>query len=325
MASVVTQIKAPIEAEMIQFQEYFRELMRSDVYLLDIVTRYILKTKGKQMRPMFVFLTAKLNGEVGKSTYVAASLIELLHTATLVHDDVVDNSEKRRGAFSIKALWKSKIAVLVGDYFLSKGLLVAVNNNEYELLKIMSTAVEEMAEGELIQLEKSRRLNITEADYFEIIKKKTAALIAASTAAGAKSVKTSDQKLFEMKEFGYNIGIAFQIKDDLFDYEPSTKIGKPKGNDIQEKKMTLPLIAALNSVTKGERKQIMKIVKKKNKSKNDIQKVIEFVKNAGGVEYAQNKMNEFKQKAFSILNEYPNSDIKLALNKLISYTTERKK
>ncbi len=323
--SVANKIKAPIKEEMAEFQVYFKKLMKSKVYLLDIITRYIIKKKGKQMRPMFVFLSAKLNGEIGHSTHVAAALIELLHTATLVHDDVVDNSDKRRGAFSIKALWRSKIAVLVGDYFLSKGLLLAVDNNEFDLLRILSEAVKEMAEGELIQLEKSRSLNITEEVYFEIIRKKTATLISSATAAGAKSVNASAEVVKNMSNLGTYIGIAFQIKDDLFDYQSNSVIGKPIGNDIQEKKMTLPLIYALEKTKKSERRKILRIVKKKNKSNQNIKQVIDFVKKSGGVKYAEDKMNNYKDKAIEILNNYNHSETKQALTELINYTTSRKK
>ncbi len=323
--SAINKIKAPIKNEMEEFQIFFNKIMKSKVYLLEIITKYIIKTKGKQMRPMFVFLSAKLNGDIQHSTYVAAALIELLHTATLVHDDVVDNSDKRRGVFSIKALWESKIAVLVGDYFLSKGLLLAVDNNEFDLLRILSEAVKEMAEGELVQLEKSRSLNITEDIYFDIIRKKTATLIASSTASGAKSVGASAEQVDKMSNFGVFIGIAFQIKDDLFDYQTNNLIGKPVGNDIQEKKMTLPLIFALQKASKIEKRKILRLVKKKNKSHKDINFVISYVKKSGGVEYAENKMNEYKNNAIDILNYYEESTTKQALLELVNYTISRKK
>jgi len=323
--SVLNKIKEPIKEEMIEFQVYFKKLMESKVFLLNIITKYIIRNKGKQMRPMFVFLSAKLNGKVQHSTHVAAAMIELLHTASLVHDDVVDNSDKRRGVFSIKALWKSKIAVLIGDFFLAKGLLIAVDNNEFDLLRIMSEAVQEMAEGELIQLEKSRSLNITEDVYFDIIRKKTATLISSATVAGAKSVNASDELVANMKNLGTYIGIAFQIKDDLFDYQSNSIIGKPVGNDIQEKKMTLPLIYALEKSEKKESKKILKIVKKKNKSNQNIKQVIEFVKKSGGVKYSEEKMNFYKNKAIEILNNYEQSQTKQAFTDLINYTTSRKK
>ncbi len=323
--SVVNKIKAPIEGEMKEFQVYFKELMKSDIFLLNIITKYIIRNKGKQMRPMFVFLSAKLNGKIQHSTHVAAAMIELMHTATLVHDDVVDNSDKRRGVFSIKALWKSKIAVLVGDYFLAKGLSISVDNNEFDLLRILSGAVNEMAEGELIQLEKSRSLNITEEVYFEIIRKKTATLISSATSAGAKSVNASDEVVTNMSNLGTYIGIAFQLKDDLFDYQSNRIIGKPIGNDIQEKKMTLPLIYALEKSAKSERRKILKIVKKKNKSNQNIKQVIDFVKKSGGVKYAEDKMSDYKNKAMEILSNYKNSETKQAFTELINYTTSRKK
>lgn len=323
--SVINKIKAPIKEEMIEFQVYFKELMKSDVFLLNIITKYIIRNKGKQMRPMFVFLSAKLNGEIQHSTHVAAAMIELMHTATLVHDDVVDNSDKRRGVFSIKALWRSKIAVLVGDYFLAKGLSISVDNNEFDLLRILSGAVNEMAEGELIQLEKSRSLNITEEVYFEIIRKKTATLISSATSAGAKSVKASNEVVANMSDLGTYIGIAFQLKDDLFDYQSNSVIGKPIGNDIQEKKMTLPLIYALENSKKSESRKILKIVKKKNKSNQNIKQVIDFVKKSGGVNYAEAKMTDYKNKALEILKNYEQSETKQAFNELINYTTSRKK
>ena len=323
--SIVNKIKAPIKEDMDEFQFFFKNLMKSKVYLLDVIVKYIIRKKGKQMRPMFVFLSAKLNGEIQHSTHVAAALIELLHTATLVHDDVVDNSDKRRGAFSIKALWKSKIAVLVGDYFLSKGLLIAVDNNQFDLLRIISESVKEIVEGELIQFEKSRRLNITEEVYFKIIRKKTATLISSATAAGAKSVNATDEVVKKMSDLGTYIGIAFQIKDDLFDYQSNNMIGKPIGNDIQEKKMTLPLIYALDKSKKLDRRKIIRIVKKKNKTNQNIQQVIDFVKKSGGVKYTEDKMNIYKNKAIEILDTYEDSETKQALTELINYTTSRKK
>ena len=321
----VAEIKKPISKELEKFAPFFKQSMKSTVPLLDIITNYIIKSKGKQLRPILVFLSAKLTGEVGHSTYVAAALIELLHTATLVHDDVVDNSHVRRGFFSIKALWKSKVAVLIGDYLLSKGLLLAVDNEAFDLLKIVSEAVKQMSEGELIQIEKARSLNITEDVYFDIITKKTATLISSSTACGAKSVNADKNIVADMKALGLHIGIAFQIKDDLFDYQSTTKLGKPIGNDIQEKKLTLPLIHALQNCNKKEKKSILKIIRKKHKSNIQVKKIIEFVKRNNGVEYSVSKMTEYKNKAINILNEYDDNDIKKAFIELLNYITERKK
>ncbi len=323
--SNIKKVKALIEPEMKEFEKFFKETVKTKVPLLDIVMNYIIRSKGKQMRPMFVFLTAKLVGEVNKSTYTAATLIELMHTATLVHDDVVDDADKRRGFFSINALWKSKIAVLTGDYLLSKGLLIAVKNSEYELLEIVSEAVKEMAEGELLQIEKSRKLDITEETYFDIIYKKTATLIASCMAAGAKSVKASDEDTFKLKEFGKYAGIAFQIKDDLFDYQKTNLTGKPSGNDIQEKKMTLPLIYALNNTSKPEKRRILKIIQKHNTNKVKVAEVIEFVSKNGGLKYTEEKMIEYKEKATNILNEFPASSSKNALIDMLEYVITRKK
>jgi octaprenyl-diphosphate synthase len=323
--SAINTIKQPIAEELKEFEAHFRKALKSKVPLLDIITNYILRRKGKQMRPMFVFLSARLFGEITKRTYTAATLIELLHTATLVHDDVVDNSKLRRGFFSINALWKSKIAVLVGDYLLSKGLLTATQNKEYELLDIVSEAVKEMAEGELLQLEKARKLNISEAVYFEIITKKTATLIASCTAAGAKSAGASDQRVKQMKDFGTYAGISFQIKDDLFDYNEHNKTGKPAGNDIREKKMTLPLIYALNNSNGSEKRKIIRIVRKKKKVNADIQAVVGFVREKGGIEYAREAMMAYRQKAEAVLNEIQDSPSKESLKELLIYVTERKK
>ncbi len=311
--------------EMKTFQPFFKSSMKSKVALLDIITNYILRQKGKQMRPMFVFLTAKLCGEVNQSTYSAAALIELLHTATLIHDDVVDDAYQRRGFFSIYALWKSKIAVLIGDYFLSKGLLLAIDNGEFDLLRIVSEAVREMAEGELLQIEKSRKLDINEETYFEVIQKKTATLIASCSASGAKSVGASDEIVNKLKRFGEFVGIAFQIKDDLFDYQHTNLVGKPTGNDIQEKKMTLPLIYVLRNISKSEKKEILNIVKHHNKNMKKVRYVIDFVKSHGGLEYATEQMNIYKNKALEILNEFEDNPAKTSLIELVNYTTERNK
>ncbi|MCD4794712.1 MAG: polyprenyl synthetase family protein [Bacteroidales bacterium] len=321
----IKKIKALVEPEMKEFNMFFKEAVKTKVPLLDIVMNYIIRRKGKQMRPMFVFLTAKLFGEVNKSTYTAATLIELMHTATLIHDDVVDNSDKRRGFFSINALWKSKIAVLTGDFLLSKGLLLAINNKEYQLLEIVSEAVKEIAEGELLQIEKSRKLDITEETYFEIIYKKTATLIASCTASGAESVEASNENMQKLKEFGKYAGIAFQIKDDLFDYQKTNLTGKPTGNDIKEKKMTLPLIYALNNSENSEKKRILKIIRKHNSNADKVKDIINFVKIKGGMDYSEKKMNEYKDKAIQILDKYPDSTAKTALIDLVKYITVRKK
>ena len=310
---------------MRKFEVFFKNTVKSKVPLLDVVMNYIIRRKGKQMRPMFVFLTAKLFGEPTNSTYVAATLIELMHTATLVHDDVVDDADKRRGFFSINALWKSKIAVLTGDFLLSKGLLLAVENKEFELLEIVSEAVKEMAEGELLQIEKSRKLDITEETYFKIIYKKTATLIASCMAAGAKSSQASDQDMLKLKEFGKYAGIAFQIKDDLFDYQKTNLTGKPSGNDIQEKKITLPLIYALNNTSRSEKNRILKIIQKHNTNKAKVSEVISFVKENGGLKYTEQKMQEYKDKASNILSAFPDSAPKNALTDMLEYVIRRKK
>ncbi len=289
---ITEQIKLPIASEMELFEEKFRDSMSSKVALLNRITHYIVNRKGKQMRPMFVFLTAKMvsSGMVNDCTYRGASVIELIHTATLVHDDVVDDSNKRWGFFSLNALWKNKIAVLVGDYLLSKGLLLSIDNNDFDLLKIISVAVREMSEGELLQIEKARRLDITEDIYYEIIRQKTATLIAACCSLGACSVVPEDTVVVEkMRKFGELIGMAFQIKDDLFDYTDDA-IGKPTGIDIKEQKMTLPLIYALNHCTKKEKSWVINSVKNHNKDKTRVKEVIQFVKNKNGLVYAEEKM-----------------------------------
>lgn len=299
--------------------------MKTNVALLDIITRYIIKRKGKQMRPMFVFLSARVNGEITESTYTAASLIELLHTATLVHDDVVDDSNIRRGFFSINALWKNKVAVLVGDFLLSKGLLLSLENDEFELLRIVSEATREMSEGELLQIEKARKLDISEEIYFEIIRKKTASLIASCCAAGAASVKADPAKIKKMKSFGENVGIAFQIKDDIFDYESSNRAGKPNGIDIKEQKMTLPLIYLLNNSSLVEKRRIINIVKNHNQNPEKVAEVIGKVNRSGGIDYAREKMVFYHDKAMEILSEYPETESKTALKQLVDFTIERKK
>ena len=299
--SEIDKIKAPIRQEMIDFNDFFKSSIKSKVPLVDIITNYILRRKGKQMRPLFVFLTAKMFGEINDSSYTAASLIELLHTASLVHDDVVDESYERRGFFSINALWKSKAAVLVGDYLLSKGLLVSLENKEFELLEIVSNAVKEISEGELHQIQKSRKLDISEEEYFEIIRRKTASLIAACTACGAKSVKVDDETLEKMWSFGELVGIAFQIRDDLFDYQKNGLVGKPMGNDIKEKKLTLPIIYALEQSDRSQRKKILRMISGQRKHSKNLDLIIQFVIDQGGIEYSTKKMNDYKEKALEIL------------------------
>ncbi|MBE9511031.1 MAG: polyprenyl synthetase family protein [Bacteroidetes bacterium] len=323
--SAVKEIRAPIETEMKRFSGYFNTIMKSKVPLLSIITNYILRRKGKQLRPMFVFLAAKLSGKINESSFTAAALIELLHTATLVHDDVVDESFERRGFFSINALWKSKVAVLLGDYLLSKGLLLSVKNKEYEILEIVSFAVKEMSEGELLQIQKSRKLNISEDEYFEIIRKKTAALIAACCASGTKSVTDDPETISKMKQFGEYIGITFQIRDDLFDYEKNGLLGKPTGNDIKEKKLTLPLIHALKNTNPAQRRKILRLVRHHNKKTSKVNEVIRFVRDNKGMEYSKEKMNEYKNKALDILNEFPESEARSSLQKLALYTASRVK
>ena len=308
------------------FESKFRDSMTSKVALLNRITHYIVNRKGKQMRPMFVFLTAKLlnNGEVNERTYRGASVIELIHTATLVHDDVVDESNKRRGFFSINALWKNKIAVLVGDYLLSKGLLLSIDNGDFDLLKIISVAVREMSEGELLQIEKARRLDITEEVYYDIIRQKTATLIAACCSLGACSVKPESIDVETFRKFGELCGMAFQIKDDLFDYG-GQKIGKPTGIDIKEQKMTLPLIYALNHCSKKEKSWVINSIKNHNKDKKRVKEVIAFVKEKGGLDYAVSKMLQYRNEALEILDTYPESDYKSALQLMVNYVVDRKK
>ncbi|MGB3143019.1 MAG: polyprenyl synthetase family protein [Maribacter sp.] len=323
---IVAQIKEPVYQEMELFESKFRDSMSSKVALLNRITYYIVNRKGKQMRPMFVFLTAKLlnNGEVNERTYRGASVIELIHTATLVHDDVVDESNKRRGFFSINALWKNKIAVLVGDYLLSKGLLLSIDNEDFDLLKIISVAVREMSEGELLQIEKARRLDITEDVYYDIIRQKTATLIAACCSLGACSVKPESKEVEVFRKFGELCGMAFQIKDDLFDYGEE-EIGKPTGIDIKEQKMTLPLIYALNHCSKKEKSWVINSIKNHNKDKKRVKEVINFVKEKGGLDYAVQKMLKYKDEALDILKTYPESKYKSALELMVNYVVDRKK
>jgi len=324
--NITSQIKQPILQEMELFEKKFYESMSSKVALLNKITYFIVNRKGKQMRPMFVFLTAKMlsGGSVEERTYRGACVIELIHTATLVHDDVVDDSNRRRGFFSINALWKNKIAVLVGDYLLSKGLLLSIDHGDFDLLRIISVAVREMSEGELLQIEKARRLDITEAIYYEIIRQKTATLIAACCALGARSVCNDEVQVETMRKFGELIGMAFQIKDDLFDYTDDA-IGKPTGIDIKEQKMTLPLIYALNNCTNKEKSWCINSIKNHNKDKKRVKEVIQFVKDKNGLHYAEHKMAQFQQEALTLIQNFPNSIYKDSLTLMVNYVIERKK
>jgi octaprenyl-diphosphate synthase len=322
---LLDEIRKPVLKEMDEFESYFNRTMKSDVPLLKIVLNYILRRKGKQMRPLLVFLTAKLNGKISEPTYVAATLIELLHTASLVHDDVVDDAHERRGALSVNALWNSKIAVLAGDYMLSAGLLISVEKSRYDMLEIVSESVQSMAEGELLQLQKARKMNIKEEDYYKIIISKTAALIAACTATGAQSVTDDPDTIQLMKEFGENIGIAFQIRDDILDYESNGLTGKTVGNDIKERKITLPLIHSLEMASLMQKRKILSIVKSRKKTRGEINEVIKFVSSTGGLEYAETKMNQYRDKALAILDSYPASDVKESLQQFVKYTTSRNK
>jgi octaprenyl-diphosphate synthase len=322
--SNLTSIQAPIAEELQHFEKAFRQSMKSRVALLDSIMTYIVKRKGKQMRPMFVLFSAKLFGEVSENTYRGASLVELLHTATLVHDDVVDDAEKRRGFFSINALWKNKVAVLVGDYLLSKGLLLSLKNNDFKALEILSEAVEAMSEGELLQMEKARKLDITESVYFDIIKKKTASLISSCCGIGAASSGANEETIRAMQEFGMTVGMAFQIKDDLLDYGEAD-IGKPTGIDIQEKKMTLPLIYALSKASKTESRRIRRIVAKDKKKKAQIKQVIDFVVEQGGIKYAKEKLRELHQQAKDQLEHIEANGHKEDLMRMVDFVIERKK
>lgn len=319
----IEEIQSPIQNEMQLFEQKFRSFMQSKVFLLDAITHYIVKRKGKQIRPMFVFLIAGACGAITEKTYRAASLIELLHTATLVHDDVVDDSMYRRGFFSINALWKNKIAVLVGDYLLSRGLLLSVENQDFDLLQIVSTAVREMSEGELLQIAKTRKLDITEEVYFEVIRQKTASLIASCCAVGACSAGANPQIQEKARLFGEKVGIAFQIKDDLFDYG-TAEIGKPVGIDIKEKKMTLPLIYALSQASWIEKQEIIFLIKNLSHRNSTVQKVVDFVKRNGGIEYAQQKMEKYYQDAITMMSSFlPSNQYTEALQKLLQFTIER--
>ena len=320
----LNEIKRPVAEELAAFQKVFRNSVKSKVPLLDVIMRYILKAKGKQMRPLIVIYSAKLFNSVNESTYRAATLIELMHTATLVHDDVVDDSSQRRGRFSINALWKNKIAVLVGDYLLSRGLLVALENKEYKILDIVSRAVKEMSEGELLQIEKARKLDIKEDIYYEIIRKKTASLLASCFASGAASA-SGDVDIEKMRKIGELAGMAFQIKDDLFDFSKGNSSGKPSGIDIKEKKMTLPLIYALNQVSNSDKRKMINIVKHYNTNHKKVDWLIEMVVQSGGIQYATEKMLEFMNASIDLLHEFPDNDARNSLEQLIEFTIERKK
>jgi octaprenyl-diphosphate synthase len=324
MSLSIKEIQAPIAEEMKAFEGKFRASMKTKVMLLDTIMNYIVQRKGKQIRPMFVFLTAGLCGNVTDKTYRGAALIELLHTATLVHDDVVDDSNYRRGFFSVNALWKNKIAVLVGDYLLSKALLLSINHDDFELLKIGSNAIQEMAEGELMQMEKARKLDITEEVYFEIIRRKTATLIAACCAMGVSSVGADAETVEKARLFGEKVGVAFQIKDDLFDYGDA-EIGKPLGIDIKEKKMTLPLIYALNQASWSTKRRIINIIKNESENSQKVFEVIEFVKQSGGLEYATKAMKNLVDEAQNILNSFPETKFRNSLAGLVQFTIERSK
>ena len=323
--NTIKEIKKPIQQEMLLFEKKFKDSLNSKVPLLDKILHYIVKRKGKQMRPMFVFLSGKLFGEINESSFRAASLIELLHTATLVHDDVIDDANMRRGFFSINALWKNKIAVLVGDYLLSKGLIMSLENEEYDLLQIVSKAVKEMSEGELLQIEKARKLDIEEDVYFEIIRQKTATLIAACCACGAVTAKQDKKTVERMRKFGELIGIAFQMKDDLFDYYNEDVIGKPTGIDIKEQKMTLPLIYTLRNCDRKQKKFIVQTVKNHNTNSNRVSKVLEIVKKSGGINYTVEKMKSYQAEALSLLKTFDDNESRKSLELLVNFVIERKK
>ena len=318
-------IRQPVAEEFSKFDGFFKEATQSDVVLLNLIINYLIRNKGKQIRPLFVFLSAKMHGEINRSTYLAATSIELLHSATLVHDDVTDNSYERRGKLSINAIWKNKIAVLVGDYLLSKGLLIATKEKEYETLDIISEAVKDTIEGELLQSERSRKLDINEESYYEIISKKTASLIGTSLAVGTHSVIKDPAIIEEMKQIGILAGLAFQIRDDIFDYEAKGIIGKPTGNDIKEQKITLPLIHLLNQSSWIEKQRIMNIVRRKNNSKEKVKQLIELVCEKGGIEYASLKMNEYCNEAIKRLEQFPKSEASEALSMLFQYVITRKR
>ncbi|MBN2482161.1 MAG: polyprenyl synthetase family protein [Bacteroidales bacterium] len=317
-------IKRPVSKELAEFENYFRDVMKSDIPLLNFLIKYVLKRKGKQMRPLLVFLSAKLFGEPNKSTFTAAAMIEILHTATLIHDDVVDDSHQRRGFFSINAIWKSKISVLLGDYLLAKGLLLAVNNHEYDLLHLVSNAVKEMSEGELLQIKYSRKLIITEDEYFDIIKKKTATLISCCSSSGVISIGMADDTVQKMKRFGEFLGIAFQIKDDLLDFQNNKLTGKPALNDIKEKKLTLPIIHSLSTANHNDRQKLLRLLNNSSMNHHRYTEIIDFINREGGIEYANNKMLEYSSLALSELDSLPKGEIKNSLTDFVHYTNSRK-
>ncbi|MGB0170389.1 MAG: polyprenyl synthetase family protein [Flavobacteriales bacterium] len=321
----LASIRQPVDREMREFQGHFKEAMRTSVPLLDHITRYIVKSRGKQMRPILVYLTAQACGGTTERSHVAATLIELLHTATLVHDDVVDRAETRRGFFSINALWKSKIAVLVGDYLLSRGLLISMERDAVDLLRITSRAVESMSEGELLQIEKARRLDITEEVYFDIIRRKTASLIAACCAAGAASSGADEDRVEYMRAFGEAVGIAFQIKDDLLDFAPTSATGKPKGGDLKERKMTLPLIHTLQMQSRGERKRMIRDIKRSATRPEVASALLADIEAGPGIRYAEEKMAEYRDRAIAMLQDLPASPAREALAELVHFTTSRRK
>ena len=323
--TTINKIKAPIEQELYDFEPYFKKSLQSDIPLLATVLNFLYRTKGKQLRPMFVFLSAKLHGGTNESSKLAACSVELLHTATLVHDDVVDESYERRGSFSVKALWKNKLAVLVGDYILARGLLLQLESKKYNFLHLISRAVQDMAEGEILQMKKSRKLDIDDETYFEIIRKKTASLIATSMAIGAASAVDDEVIIEKMYSIGQDAGIAFQIKDDIFDYQSKGLLGKPTGNDIKEKKITLPLLHVLNEADRSERKRILRLIKRKNNSSKVVEELIQLVTEKGGLEYAEQKMNEFKDRAIAGLKEFPDCEARESLIELMNYIATRKK
>ncbi|MEZ5106922.1 MAG: polyprenyl synthetase family protein [Draconibacterium sp.] len=323
--TAIKKIKAPIEQELLDFEPYFKKSLQSDIPLLSTILNYLYRTKGKQLRPMFVFLSAKLHGETNEFSQLAACSVELLHTATLVHDDVVDESYERRGTFSVKALWKNKLTVLVGDYILAKGLQLQLEHKKYNFLHLISRAVQDMAEGEILQMKKSRKLDINDETYFEIIRKKTASLIATSMAIGTASVTEKEETIEKMYRIGQNVGIAFQIKDDIFDYQAKGLIGKPTGNDIKEKKITLPLLYVLNNSESSERKRILSLIKHKNKNSAVVGELIKMVTEKGGLVYAEKKMNEFKEKAINGLMEFDDCEARNSLIELMEYITTRDK
>jgi octaprenyl-diphosphate synthase len=323
--STINKIKSPIEQELKDFEPYFKKSLQSDIPLLSTILNFIYRSKGKQLRPIFVFLSAKLHGETNEFSQLAACSVELLHTATLVHDDVVDESYERRGTFSVNALWRNKLAVLVGDYILAKGLQLQLEHQKYNFLHLISRAVQDMAEGEILQMKKSRKLDINDEVYFEIIRKKTASLIATSMAIGSASVTGNDEIVEKMYRIGQDVGIAFQIKDDIFDYQAKGIIGKPTGNDIKEKKITLPLLYVLNNSESAERKRILSLIKHKNKNSAVVKELIQMVMEKGGLEYAEQKMNEFKEKAINGLKEFEDCEARRSLIELMEYITTRKK